>query len=115
MVISPEIRARIDAEARRYPARRGALLPALHMLQAELGCIDDDAARELAEIFGLRPLEILEVMSFYNMFDRQARGRHRVNVCTNLPCSLRGELRTQYKFRPGHHRIHRERDRRTGL
>ncbi len=90
MVIPEPIRARIDAEIAKVPQRRGALLPALHLVERELGCVAPEAARELAEIFGIRPVEVMEVVSFYNMFHERPLGRHRVYVCTNLPCSLRG-------------------------
>ena len=90
MVISAETRARIDAEMARYPQRRGALLAALHWVQREAGCISPEAAAALAEIFEIRPIEVMEVVTFYNMFSDQPRGRHQVRVCTNLPCSLRG-------------------------
>lgn len=90
MVISKATRERIDAEIAKYPERRGALLPALHHVQRELGYIAPATAAEVAEIFGLRPVDVLEVVTFYNMFHAEKRGRHSVNVCTNLPCSLRG-------------------------
>jgi NADH-quinone oxidoreductase subunit E len=90
VVISRETRARIDAEMAKYPQRRGALLPALHLVQRELGCIEPRTAAEVAEIFGLRPVEVMEVVTFYNMFHERPSGRHHVYVCTNLPCSLRG-------------------------
>jgi NADH-quinone oxidoreductase E subunit len=90
VVISAETRARIDAEIARYPKRRGALLPALHLAQREHGWISPEVARELAEIFEIRPIDVMEVVSFYNMFHDRPQGRHHVHVCTNLSCSLRG-------------------------
>ncbi|HVN36771.1 MAG TPA: NADH-quinone oxidoreductase subunit NuoE [Myxococcota bacterium] len=90
MVISRDSRARIDAEIAKYPQRRGALLPALHIVHEEHGHVAAESARELAEIFGLRPNEVMEVVSFYNMFYATPQPRHHVYVCTNLPCSLRG-------------------------
>jgi NADH-quinone oxidoreductase subunit E len=90
MVIPDELRARIDAEIEKFPQKRGAMLGALHAVQAEQGCVSLDAARELAEIFEVFPVEILEIVSFYNMFHDSPRGRHQVNVCTNLSCALRG-------------------------
>lgn len=90
MVISEEARSAIDGEIARYPRKRGALLPALHLVQKELGHLSPEATREVAEIFELRPVEVMEVISFYNMFHARPGGRHHVYVCTNLPCSLRG-------------------------
>jgi NADH-quinone oxidoreductase subunit E len=90
MVISAETRAAIDAQIQKYPQRRGALLPALHLVQKEKGWIAPETARELASIFEIHPIEVLEVVTFYNMFHDRPQGRHHVYVCTNLPCSLRG-------------------------
>lgn len=90
MVISAETRAFIDAQIARYPHKRGALLAALHAVQKERGWIDPEAMGALAEIFEIRPVEVMEVVSFYNMFSAEKQGRHQVRVCTNLPCSLRG-------------------------
>ena len=89
-MISAETYEKIDAEIARYPAKRGALLPALPLVQRELGHVSPETAREVAEIFHLRPVEIMEVVTFYNMFHSAPHARHEVNVCTNLPCSLRG-------------------------
>jgi len=88
--LSPETRAKIEAEIAKYPKKRGALLPALHLAQAEAGWLPLEKVKALGEIFELHPIEIQEVISFYNMFYDQPQGRHHVYVCTNLPCSLRG-------------------------
>lgn len=88
--ISSETRARIDAAIAKVPKKRGALLPALHLVQAEHGWISPELAAELGAIFEIRPIEVMEVVSFYNMFYDRPQGRHHVYVCTNLPCSLRG-------------------------
>ncbi len=88
--MQPATRRKIEALFDRYPQRRGALLPAIYLVQEEKGHVDTDAARELAELFELEPVEVWEVLSFYNMFYTEPQGRHHVYVCTNLPCSLRG-------------------------
>lgn len=90
MVISDETRAKIETEAAKYPKRRGALLPALHLVQKEKGWISLETAEEIAAIFDIAPVDVMEVVSFYNMFYDRPQGRHHVHVCTNLPCSLRG-------------------------
>ena len=89
-MISGATRAAIDREIAKYPRPRGALLPALHLVQRQLGWISADTARELADIFEITPVEVMQVVSFYNMFHAEPQGRHHVHVCTNLPCSLRG-------------------------
>jgi NADH-quinone oxidoreductase subunit E len=90
VVISDETRTRIDQEIAKYPQRRGGLLPALHLVHEEHGHVSREGAAELAEIFEIRSVDVLEVVSFYNMFYDTPQPRHHVYVCTNLPCSLRG-------------------------
>jgi NADH-quinone oxidoreductase E subunit len=88
--VTPETRAQIEALFERYPQKRGALLPAIYLVQAEKGYVDAAGTRELAELFELEPVAVHEVLSFYNMFYTEPQGRHHVYVCTNVPCSLRG-------------------------
>ncbi len=90
MVISDETRSKIDAAIAKYPQKRGALLPALQLVQEDHGYIPRECAVELAEIFDIRPVEVMEVITFYNMFFDSPQAKHHVYVCTNLPCSLRG-------------------------
>ena len=85
-----ELRARIEREMQKFPEPRGALLAALHFVHEESGHVDRDVAVDRAELFDMRPGEIAEVVSFYNMFHARPRARHEVRVCTNLSCSLRG-------------------------
>ena len=90
MVISEATRGAIRERMALYPEPTGALLPALHLVQAEHGHVGVEAQRELAELFAIHPIQVMEVVSFYNMFYDRPQGRHHVHVCTNLPCSLRG-------------------------
>jgi len=104
-VISEATRARIDAEIAKYPRARGALLPALHLVQAEHGFVSLECAKELAAIFGIKPVDVMEVVSFYNMFFDRPQPRHHAYVCTNLPCSLRG-ARTLLRQLESHLGVH---------
>jgi NADH-quinone oxidoreductase subunit E len=90
MVISDETRSKIDAAIEKYPQKRGALLPALHLVQEDHGHVPTECAVELAEIFEIHPVQVMEVITFYNMFFDSPQAKHHVYVCTNLPCSLRG-------------------------
>jgi NADH-quinone oxidoreductase subunit E len=105
VVISRETRSKINAEIKRYPQKRGALLPALHLVQGDHGFVSGEAARELADLLDIRPIDVLEVVSFYNMFYSEPQARHHVYVCTNLPCSLRG-ARTLLRRIEAHLGIH---------
>lgn len=89
-MITASTRAKIDEAIERYPEKRGALLPALHYIQAEYGYVDRENTEEIAHILEIPPIEVMEVISFYDMFYDRPQPRHHVNVCTNLPCSLRG-------------------------
>jgi len=89
-VISEATRERIEAACALYPKRRGAMLAALHLVQHEHGYISSELTAEIAALFSVPPVEVMEVVSFYNLFHDRPQGRHHVNVCTNLPCSLRG-------------------------
>ncbi len=90
MVISKAIRDQIEAENANYPRARGGLLAALHRVQREYGAITPEHATALAPIFDMTAVEVLAVVSFYDMLSSQPAGRHQVRVCTNLSCSLAG-------------------------
>jgi NADH-quinone oxidoreductase subunit E len=90
MVISDETRSKIEAAIEKYPQKRGALLPALHFVQEDHGHVSTECAVELAEIFEIHPAQVMEVITFYNMFFDSPQAKHHVYVCTNLSCSLRG-------------------------
>ena len=85
-----DTRRKIEELFELYPWRRGALLPAIYLVQEDAGHVDPKAAQELAELFEIDPVEVWEVLTFYNMFYTEPQPRHHVYVCTNLPCSLRG-------------------------
>ena len=89
-MITSATRATIDQAIAHYPDKRGALLPILHCVQAEHGYVDRESMEEVAEILEIAPIEVMEVISFYNMFYDKPQPRHHAFVCTNLPCSLRG-------------------------
>ena len=74
-----------------YPERRAGLIPALHRCQEELGgWLSPQTIEDLAEFFGLEPVEVFGVATFYPMFRLTPRGRHLVSVCHNISCTLRG-------------------------
>lgn len=89
-MIRDETRARIDAEIARFPRKRGALIEALRIVQEDLGHVGLDAAAAVAAIFEISIVEVMEVVSFYNMLYDAPHARHHVGVCTNLSCALRG-------------------------
>lgn len=92
MLLSEAVRAEIKTWMNLYPAgrERSALLPALYVIQREFGYCRVDAQNELAEMFGLEPAEVGAVVDFYHMFNTAPKGEYHVEVCTNVPCMLRG-------------------------
>jgi NADH-quinone oxidoreductase subunit E len=89
-VISVESKAKIEALKAKYPSSRSALGPALELAQREVGYLSPEAMREVAGLLGVPPVEAASVASFYTMFNRRPVGRHVVQVCTNISCSLMG-------------------------
>jgi NADH-quinone oxidoreductase subunit F len=65
-------------------------LPALYIIQHEYGYCPVEAQNELAEMLGLTPAEVGAVVGFYNMFHEEPKGQFHIEVCTNVPCMLRG-------------------------
>jgi NADH-quinone oxidoreductase E subunit len=89
-MISPEARARMRAVAVGYPSARSAMLPALHIAQAEEGYISPAGVEAVAEALGVRADEVDSVISFYSMFHKHPIGRNQIKVCTSISCYLRG-------------------------
>ena len=74
----------------RYPDKRSAVMPLLYLAMAEEGHLTDAGMEEVAEWVGLTPAQVRSVASFYTMFDLKPRGKHKLALCTNLPCALQG-------------------------
>ena len=90
-ILSDETLGAIRALLPRYPRPLAALLPALHLVQEQLGgYVSHEAEVEVAEVLAVPPTRVREAVSFYTMFHSQPRGRHQVKICRNLACQLRG-------------------------
>ena len=91
-VLSADSLARIEREAAKYPADRkqSAVMSALAIAQDQLGWLPDEAIEAVAKVLGMAPVAAYEVATFYNMYSLKPAGRHKVTVCTNLPCALSG-------------------------
>ena len=74
----------------RYPRKKSALIPLLHLAQEQDGHVTEDAMVHIAELVGVTPAEVLGTASFYEMFKREPVGDYVVNVCTNISCLLLG-------------------------
>ena len=91
-IFSDATRARFEREIAKYPyeQRASAVIACLAVVQQEHGWVSAEAEKGVAEVLGMAPIAVHEVTTFYNMFNREPVGRFKLNVCTNLPCQLRG-------------------------
>ncbi|MBW1811424.1 MAG: NADH-quinone oxidoreductase subunit NuoE [Deltaproteobacteria bacterium] len=89
-MVKPETEKAIDELLNRYPIKEAALLPALHKVQDDFGWLPVEAMDWVADRLELPHARVYGVTSFYTMFRREKLGRHRLEICTNLSCSLMG-------------------------
>jgi NADH-quinone oxidoreductase subunit E len=95
MLLSEQCYKKIDRELAKYPAdqRQSAVMAALAHAQVELGWISPDVMAELADYIRMPAIAVQEVATFYNMYNLKPVGKHKISVCTNLPCALSGGVR----------------------
>jgi NADH-quinone oxidoreductase subunit E len=91
-MLSPDALRRIDAAIAKYPAgqRQSAVMAALAIAQEERGYLSSETLDFVAEYLGMPPVAVYEVASFYTMYDLEPVGKHKLCICTNLPCALAG-------------------------
>ncbi len=92
MLLSQEALKKIDRELAKYPAdqRQSAVMAALAIAQDEKGWLPAEVQQELADYIGMPAVAVQEVATFYNMYNTKPQGKHKITVCTNLPCLLSG-------------------------
>ncbi len=86
----PELRERIEALMARYPDRRSASIPALWAVQERYGWCTPEGIRQAAAVMRFTPAYLESVASFYDLLHTEPVGTHRVEVCTNISCWMRG-------------------------
>jgi len=74
----------------RYPRRRAAVLPVLHIAQEQFGAISPEVEKYLAELLEVPLAELHGVVSFYTMVHQKPRAKYTIHVCTNVTCNLLG-------------------------
>ncbi|MFD0751717.1 NADH-quinone oxidoreductase subunit NuoE [Mucilaginibacter calamicampi] len=76
----------------RYPEgkQKSALLPILHLVQAEFGWVSAPAMDKVAEYLKIQPVEVYEVATFYTMYFMRPQGKYALEVCRTGPCCLVG-------------------------
>ena len=81
---------KIDREVAKYPPDRkqSAVMAALTIAQDEKGWLPPEALDFVAGYLGMPPVAVYEVASFYTMYNLKPTGKHKITICTNLPCAL---------------------------
>ena len=92
LLLSPDALASIDAAMAKYPPdqRQSAVMAALTIAQDEKGWLSTETMDFVAQYLGMPAIAVYEVASFYTMYDLKPVGRHKLVLCTNLPCALQG-------------------------
>src|ERR1700744_1784290 len=89
---SAELIKKFDEIVSRYPAgkQKSALLPILHLVQAEFGWVSAPAMDKVADYLKLQDIEVYEVATFYTMYFMKPQGKYMLEVCRTGPCCLVG-------------------------
>ena len=93
-LLSADSLRRIDREIAKYPAdqKQSAVMAALAIAQDEHGWLSNEVMEAVAKVLGMAPVAVYEVATFYNMYNLQPTGKHKLTICTCLPCGLQGSL-----------------------
>jgi NADH-quinone oxidoreductase subunit E len=89
-ILTEPLREKIRALFPRYPSKRAATLPALHLVHQHLRCVPLQAMGEIADLLEIAPAEVHDTMSFYGFFPQAPLGDVRVWMCRSISCMLRG-------------------------
>ena len=89
-VLSAAVRRKIEVFLPRYETKRAALLPALQIVQDELGQVSHSAMKEVAELLDIHPSAVQDTLSFYTHFWTHPRGKKVVVVCRSICCEMLG-------------------------
>lgn len=106
-MLSEETKKAILDLQKKYPVKRSALIPALHLAQSEKGYLSLETQTEVANLFQLDVNEVHSVVTFYDMFFERPVGKHIIHICKNASCMLRGcddlinKVCTKLKTKPG--------------
>ena len=81
---------RIDREIAKYPPgqKQSAVMSALAIAQDEHGWLSTETMDFVAQYLGMPPVAVYEVATFYTMYNVKPTGKHKITICTNLPCAL---------------------------
>ncbi len=76
----------------KYPPeyKRSAVMPILHLVQKDEGYISKESMQEIAALLDITETEVASVVGFYTLYQEKKAGKYRMQICTDLPCALRG-------------------------
>lgn len=91
-MLADKYSAEIDAILDRYPEdrSRAAVMPLMHLAQREYGYLSQEAVSDVSGILDLDPTEVAKLIRFYTLYHDEQGGEVRLQICTDLPCALRG-------------------------
>ncbi|MBR7800199.1 NADH-quinone oxidoreductase subunit NuoE [Undibacterium fentianense] len=101
MVLSEQALKKIDRELAKFPAdqRQSAVMAALAIAQDETNWLSPEVMQFVADYIGMPAVAVQEVATFYNMYNTKPVGKHKITVCTNLPCALSGGERAAHHLK----------------
>lgn len=84
----------INIELNKYPEeqKRSAIMSSLQIAEKEFGYLSNHVIELVANYLGIPPTQAMEVATFYNMYNLKPTGKHKISICTNLPCALLGSV-----------------------
>ncbi len=92
-MFSEENLKKVEELRKRYPTSQALTLPVLWLAQEQFGYISEETMKYVATLLDVPLGHVLGVVSFYTMFHREPKGKHHIEVCTNVSCMLRGSGR----------------------
>ncbi len=92
MQLSEQAVKKIDREIAKYPVdqKQSAVMAALAIAQDETGWLSPEVMKDVANYLGMTAIAVQEVATFYAMYNLKPTGKHKITICTNLPCALSG-------------------------
>ena len=102
--VDPE---RVEQIFSQYPDKKSATLPLLHLAQSQHGYISNSVIDTIADLVDCHPAIVMDCVSFYTMLYTKPQGRHIIQVCQTLSCSLNGadalvdHVMEKYEIKPG--------------
>jgi NADH-quinone oxidoreductase subunit E len=89
-VLAEKYTDRIEKIFSKYPDKRSGIMDLLYLAQEEYGWLSEEALHEVAELCDVDPTQAHSIAGFYTMFSEKPKGKYWLQVCTDLPCALRG-------------------------